>query len=403
MPQHPSINQIFRDHVADYLRKYPKTTIHERKIIRALSICRTPEMGSRILKCDHCGNVEIMHNSCRNRHCPQCQNMKKEQWIMQRQKEVLPFTYFHLVFTLPHELNHITFANKKIVYKLLFDVCKETLLSVTADEKYFGADIGFFSILHTWGQKLNYHPHLHCVVPGGGFSQKRNKWMQAPNNYLVPVEVLKKRFCSLFLVRLKNLFNQGELFCYNNQFQSKKQFQYLIDKLFAKEWVVYLKEVFNNSNSVISYLARYTHKIAITNHRIISYHNNEVVFKYRDYKNHNRQEVTSLPVLTFMRYFLQHVVPYRFVRIRYYGLLSHRNKTKAIALCRDFFDVNNVAKEKALEWQELYLKVTGQDCNRCSQCNQGNLVPFVAILPIKYRAPPVQQFKAAQIEHFVFA
>lgn len=319
MGQRVTINQIFADNAKRYLEKYPKTTIHERKVIRAISICRTAEMGVRYYQCDYCKHQELQYNSCRNRHCPQCQNMKKEQWIQDRKSEVLPFTYFHIVFTLPNELNPIVIRNKKTIFKLLFDIAKETLLSVASEEKYFGADIGFFAILHTWGQKLNLHPHLHCVVPGGGYSQSQGKWIQAPNNFLVPIAVLKKRFRSLFLTGLKQLKANEFLILENTKFENSADFQNLIDDLFAKEWVVYLKEAFQNSGTVIEYLARYTHKIAITSHRIISYENDKVRFKYRDYQDGNKSKVAEIDVLKFMRLFLLHVVPKRFVRIRYYG------------------------------------------------------------------------------------
>ena len=310
-----TVNSIFREYEVEYINKYNPGD-YEIKIIRAIIDCRTEALGGHIQKCDHCGNEITLYNSCRNRHCPACQFMKKEKWILDRKEDVLPYQYFHVVFTLPDKLNAIVYKNKKIIYKLLFDKTKETLSSVSLDEKYFGAKIGFFSILHTWGQKLNLHPHIHCVVPGGGYRQDKNKWVSAPADYFVPVEVLKQRFRSVFLIGLKRLYNEGKLYLENTGYKGKKLFQRLIDELFKKEWVVYIKESFNNSNSVIEYLAKYTHRIAISNHRIISLEDDVVTFSYKDYADENKKKTMSLPVMQFMRRFLLHIVPYKFVRIR---------------------------------------------------------------------------------------
>jgi hypothetical protein len=367
----PTVNSIIKDNYDRYISQYPHTTKAEKKILSLLSRCRTGDLGYRVEQCDTCGYTVILNNSCRNRHCPLCQNMKKEQWIMERKKEVLPFTYFHIVFTLPDQLNALVWRNKRILYNLLFFIAKETLLSVSADEKYFGADIGFFSILHTWGQKLNLHPHVHCVVPGGGYSKKKQQWKHAPGNYFVPVDVLKNRFRSRFLVALKKLYAKGSLYCEHTVYTDQKYFQQLIDKLFETEWVVYLKESFANSDSVIEYLSRYTHKIAISNHRIISAGKNTVSFSYRDYKDNNKKKVMTLDTLKFMRMFCLHILPFRFVRIRYYGLLAHRNKTEALAACRKFYGqlTNNFAE--TLTWQEVYLKKTGKDLCKCPVCESG--------------------------------
>ena len=227
-----------------------------------------------------------------------------------KKEEIFPFQYFHVVFTLPDKLDSIVLRNKKKIYKLLFDKVKETLLSVSEEKKYFGAKIGFFSILHTWGQKLNLHPHLHCVVPGGGYSEKEKKWIKSPKNYLFPVEVLKKRFRSLFLVELKAMFKRGDLYLIGTDYSDPGQFFKLIDNLFEINWVVYLKESFQNSDSVIEYLARYTHRIAISNHRIIKVENDRVFFYYKDYKENNEKKIMSLPVMDFIKRFMWHIVPF---------------------------------------------------------------------------------------------
>jgi len=387
-----TVNNIFREHGDAYREKYPGMTVYEKKVMRSIELCRTEELGGRTEVCDKCGHSIILYNSCRNRHCPQCQNMKKEKWILDRRKDVLPFTYFHIVFTLPDALNRIVFRNKKIIFDLMFRICRETLLSVSAEEKYFGADIGFFAILHTWGQKLNHHPHLHCVVPGGGYSQSRQKWIHAPNNFLVPAKVLKKRFRSLFLTGLKNLYAAGSLYLQGTDYENPVLFQRLIDSLFKIPWVVYLKESFQNSDSVIKYLARYTHKIAISNHRIISTDNGMVVFIYKDYKDGNKEKIMRMDTFSFMRRFMLHVVPYRFVRIRYFGILSHRNKRKAIQSCREFYNATMKTRDTPTDWRAIYLMKTGKDCSVCPVCKTGHLVIEKFILPAMYRAPPVSRF-----------
>jgi hypothetical protein len=388
MNHHPTVNEVFRNYGESYLQKHPEASLHERKVMRSIEICRTEALGGRVEECSSCGHKVILYNSCRNRHCPQCQSMKKEKWILERKNEVLPFTYFHIVFTLPDTLNPVVIRNKRVVYDLMFDICRRTLLSVSADEKYFGADIGFFSILHTWGQKLNLHPHLHCVVPGGGYSEKKQKWIHASNNYFVPVQVLKMRFRSLFLQGLKELYRGEKLFLQGTPFISSKDFNSMIDSLFAAEWVVYLKESFQGKESVIEYLARYTHRIAISNHRIVSFKDGIVRFKYKDYSDDNSEKIMELLAESFIQRFMVHVVPRRFVRIRYFGLLSHRNKKRAIEECRKFHDIikEHIAIPQA--WNEVYLHVTGKNISCCPACKTGRLVVVEILEPVRFRSPP---------------
>jgi len=383
-----TINDIFREYGSSYLQKHPHASLHKRKVISSIQNCRTEALGGREEECDCCGHRVVLYNSCRNRHCPQCQSMKKEKWILERKNEILPFTYFHIVFTLPDSLNPIVVRNKRAVYNLMFDVCRETLMSVSADEKYFGADIGFFSILHTWGQKLNLHPHLHCVVPGGGYSEKKRKWIYAPNNYFVPVEVLKRRFRSLFLQGLKKLHRGEMLNLQGTEYTDSEKFQAMIDSLFAAGWVVYLKESFQGRESVIEYLARYTHRIAISNHRIIECKDGIVKFRYRDYADENRNKIMEITAESFISRFMMHVVPKRFVRIRYFGMLSHRNKKKAIEACRNFFEIVKKREEISETWSEIYLRVTGKNISCCPVCENGKMKMKEIIAPLHYRAPP---------------
>jgi hypothetical protein len=299
---------------------------------------------------------------------------------------VLPVTYFHIVFTVPDILPEIIWKNKKILFDLMFRISKETLLSIAAEEKYFGADIGFFSVLHTWGQKLNRHPHIHCVVPGGGFSNKNGKWIHVPNNYFAPINVVKARYKDLFIRSLKELYASGSLYLDGTKYHATRSFKELIDALYSKQWVVFLKESFNNSSSVIEYLARYTHKIAISNYRILSVENGFVAFRYRDYKDNNKEKTARMEILKFMQKFLLHTVPNRFVRIRYFGIFSHRNKESSLKACRELYGVLENANQ-TIDWRNIMIEKTGIDFSICPECGEGRLV-LEKVLPGRFRAPP---------------
>lgn len=382
-----TVNDIFRTFGDSYREKHPFLSVHEKKIMRAIELCRTENLGGRIEVCGQCGHTVLHYHSCRNRHCPQCQFMRKEQWIESRKNEVFPFQYFHVVFTLPHKLNGIVLRNKKLLYDLLFAKAKETLLSAAENRKYFGAKIGFFSILHTWGQKLDLHPHLHCVVPGGGYDEKTGIWKKSARDYLLPVNVLKLRFRSLFLKGLKELYKQNLLFLPGIGYQS---FQRLVDELFETDWVVYLKESFRNSDTVIEYLARYTHRIAISNYRIIKTENDNVHFSYKDYKENNTRKIMILPAHDFIGRFLLHVLPKRYTRIRYYGLLAHRNKKIKLDSCFAFFKKKRKIREICKGPDELFFELTGIDIHKCPKCG-AEMLPETEELPAnRYRPPPAE-------------
>jgi len=372
-----TVNSIFSDYAGLYMKK-GCTTDYEKKIIRAISICRTEELGGRKEYCSHCGYVQTLYNSCRNRHCPLCQFMKKEKWILDKKSEVLPYQYFHVVFTIPKELNRIMYHNRRVMYKYFFDTVKQTLFEILCDKKYLGAETGFFGILHTWGQKLNLHPHIHCVIPGGGYRKDKNKWIHASKNFLVSKDVLGPKFMYNFLTGLKKLYNDKEIKVEENSEYFQKQ---IIDKLFNVKWVVYLKESFKNSDSVIEYLSRYTHRIAISNYRIKKVENDKVHFEYRDYKRDNKKFILVMPVLKFMRFFCMHIVPYRFVRIRYYGILSHRNKANRIKECYNFYELKMKHEKIKLSWGEVYSLATGNDVTICRECKKGRMILYEYIVP----------------------
>ena len=382
-----TVNELFRRYGASYCRDNPSLSLQQKKIIRAIQICRTQELGSRIEICDKCGHTVKYHHSCRNRHCPQCQFMRKEAWIEKKKDEIFPFQYFHLVFTLPHELIPIVLRNKRIMYDLLFQKVRETLLSVSEDDKYFGARIGFFGILHTWGQKLNLHPHLHCVVPGGGVVG--SKWIRSPKDFLFPVKVLKKRFRSLYLLGMKKLYQEGILDLDGTVFSQGKTFQELVDKLFLQDWVVYVKESFRNSNTVLEYLGRYTHRIAISNHRILGIGKDEVTFSYKDYKENNCKKTLTLAAKNFIKRFMLHTLPPRYVRIRYYGLMANRNRSVNLSLCLEFFHIKQKKSTESPSWDSLMLLVTGVDVHKCPNCEEGALVAFDPWSKLLGKPPPV--------------
>ncbi|MCK5615318.1 IS91 family transposase [Candidatus Pacearchaeota archaeon] len=382
-----TVNDIFRDYAHLYA-KTNRVTDYEQSVIRAIISCRTEAQGGRVEQCDHCGHTVTLYNSCRNRHCPLCQFLKKEKWVIDKKNDVLPFQYFHAVFTIPDELNPLVYRNRRRLYKFLFDIVKQTLQLVSEDTKYFGARTGFFSILHTWGQKLNLHPHIHCVIPGGGYAPEKKKWITAKKNYLLPIAVLKRRFRSLFLTGLKKLYHNDHLFLNGTRYTDPAQFQNLIDRLFKKEWVVYIKESFNNSDSVIEYLSRYTHRIAISNYRIIKVENGMVFFSYRDYKD-KKKKIYPMTIFSFIRHFLLHIVPYRFVRIRYYGLLSHRNKKHSIEECREYYAVKEPKHIPVKSWQDVYRIITGIDVTKCGCCGVGRMVVTRTIVRSNiYLVPP---------------
>jgi hypothetical protein len=385
-----TVNDILRNNGDKYRREHPFLTIHEKKVLRAIELCRTEELGGRIESCENCGHTIKVFNSCRNRHCPQCQFMKKEAWIVKKKEEIFPYQYFHVVFTLPSELDPIVLRNKKILYNLLFSSTKEALLTMASESKYLGADIGFFSILHTWGQTLNLHPHLHCVVPGGGYSKEKGKWIKCSNNYLIPVEPLKQRFRSIFLIELKKLFKDKKLYLAGCKYSDKKDFQKLIDSLFSKNWVVYLKESFRNSDTVIEYLARYTHRIAISNQRILNVEDNNVSFLYKDYKEGNKKKIYTLDVMDFISKFIIHIVPLRFVRIRYYGLMANRNKKVNLSRCREYYKVRIKPATTNEPWDKILLDVTGVDAHKCPSCLTGQLILKRVFSRIHYSPPPVK-------------
>src|ERR1700676_3087314 len=294
------------------------------KVLRAIRNCRTPALGGHLDRCSGCGHEAISYNSCRNRHCPKCQTNAREQWLAKRSEDLLPVPYFHIVFTIPHALSALVLQNRKIVYDLLFHASAQTLIEIGADPKYLGAEIGFLSVLHTWGQNLQHHPHVHCVIPAGGLSPDESRWIRSPTSFFVPVRVLSKVFRGKFVDRLKRLYRAHKLSFHGSlrSLVDSKQFRRFLRQLFRKDWVVYAKKPFRGPAYILQYLARYTHRVAISNHRLISFEEGKVTFRYKDYAHGNKKRKMTLTSDEFLRRFLLHVLPRGFVRIRHYGFLA---------------------------------------------------------------------------------
>ena len=301
----------------------------QRRILRDIANCRTAALGGHVESCDHCHHQRIAYNSCRNRHCPRCQGSAAARWMADRAAELLPVEYFHVVFTLPDTFNALALTNKRVVYNVLFDAVAQTLLQVAANPKFLGARIGFLAILHTWGQNLSLHPHLHCIVPGGGLTPE-GKWVNCRAGFFLPVRVLSKVFRGKFIDGLKHARGRGLLVGADDD----RQFDQLLNTAVKNDWVVYAKRPFGGPKQVLKYLSRYTHRIAISNRRLVSVNHQTLTFNYKDYARGNRPRSMTLDGVEFLRRFLMHEVPRGFMRIRHFGLLANRVRMKNLALCR---------------------------------------------------------------------
>jgi hypothetical protein len=305
------------------------------KVLLAIRRCRTAALGGHLDECTRCGHRAISYNSCRNRHCPKCQAGARDRWLAARRQELLPTRYVHVVFTLPRGLAPLALQNKKVIYDLLFRTSAETLLEIARDPKHLGAEVGFFSVLHTWNQKLQLHPHVHCVVPAGGLSFDHTHWISSHHAFFLPVKVLGRVFRGKFVAALKRAFRDGQLNFHGGlePLAQPKTFSSWLRTLFRKDWVVYSKRPFGGPEHVLRYLGRYTHRVAISNHRLVSFADGKVTFRWRDSAHNNEHKLMTLSLDEFLRRFLLHVLPKGFVRIRHFGFLSHRRRTTTLPLC----------------------------------------------------------------------
>ncbi len=306
------------------------------KVMYAIVRCRTAALGGHRDRCSGCGHQAISYNSCRNRHCPKCQGNARAGWLVARSAELLPVPYFHLVFTLPHELSALVLQNKRLLYDLLFRTSAATLLEVARDPKHLGADIGLLSVLHTWGQNLQHHPHIHCVVPAGGLAIDGPRWIAASQKFFLPVRVLSRVFRGKFIAALRQLLREGKLQFHGSlqELTDPERFRKFLRQLFAKEWVVYAKPPFGGAEHVLQYLARYTHRVAISNHRLVVFKDDRVTFRWKDYAADSKQKVMTVATDEFIRRFLIHVLPKGLVRIRHFGLFANRKRSASLLRCR---------------------------------------------------------------------
>jgi hypothetical protein len=336
------------------------------KGFRAITCCRTAALGGHLDQCSQCGYRAISFCSCRNRHCPKCQTNARNKWLAARSQELLGTGYFHLVFTLPHQLSALALQNKTILYDLLLRTSAETLLEVAADPKHLGAEIGFLSVLHTWGQNLQAHPHVHCVIPAGGLSPDHSRWVPSRQHFFLPRKVLSRVFRGKFVAGLKHAFRQGKLVLHGRlrHLANPKVFRTFLRSLFSHDWVVYAKKPFGGPEHVLHYLARYTHRVAISNHRLISLEGDQVTFRWKDYAHGNRKRKMTIHADEFLRRFFLHVLPRGFVRIRNFGFLANRRRSKLLPLCRELLAASPSSSSSAVKPGNTAFLVTW----RCPCC-----------------------------------
>lgn len=379
MGERPALEvaDIIRRHGDDYRRfRGGMLSLTEEYVLRNLAACRTAVMGGHVEECEDCGKQRIAYNSCGNRHCPKCQAAARAAWLEARRSELLPVPYFHVVFTLPEPLARLAWQNKPLLYNLLFRCAAETLQQIAADPEHLGAEIGFLAVLHTWGQNLMHHPHVHCVVPGGGLSLDSTRWIGCRDDFFLPVRVLSRLFRGKFLARLKQALAEGKLSFHGQltKWASVEGFERLLAECFQNEWVVYAKRPFGGPEQVLKYLARYTHRVAISNHRLIALEDGQVTFRWKNYAQDNRQETMTLPAVEFLRRFLLHILPSGFVRIRQYGLLANCHRAAKLARCRELLAPAATPAEPAVveEAGEEPEEATGEDpweaLFRCPAC-----------------------------------
>jgi hypothetical protein len=353
--------------------------------MRAIEFCRTAILGGHVDKCDRCGHRKISYNSCANRHCNKCQSLARAKWLEKHRAQVLPTQYFHVVFTVPGQIASIALQNKKIVYGILFRATAETLRRIAADRKHLGAVIGFLAVLHTCGQNLQHHSHIHCVVPGGGLSTDGRRWIPCRHGFFLPVRVLSRLFRGLFLHYLEEAYAAGKLQFHGSlqHWIDPQSFKTQVKTCRKMEWVVYSKPPFGGPDQVLDYLARYTHRVAISNDRLVSPDDGKVTFRWKDYKKANKQKLMTLDAQEFIRRFLLHVLPTGFVGIRHFGFLANPTRQHKLALCRQLLGVPKPDEPQSSapdDWKATYETLTGESLTICPVCRQGHTVT-VEILP----------------------
>ena len=377
---HIEVADIVRDH-GEAFQRSRRLSLGQRKALSAITRCRSAELGGHVLLCHDCGTVQIAYNSCRNRHCPKCQGSAAKRWLADRQADLLPVDYYHVVFTLPAQIADIAYQNPTLVYDLLFKVTAETLRTIARDPKHLGADIGFTAVLHTWGSAMSHHPHLHCIVPGGGLTPD-GQWQPCKPGFFLPVRVLSRLFRRRFLEELAPLHHRLKFFGTLDHLAEHTAFATYLQPLRQVEWVVYAKRPFSGPAAVLSYLSLYTHRVAISNSRLLSYDGNTVTFKYKDYRAHGRERYKSmtLSVHEFLRRFLIHILPRRFHRIRHFGLFANLRRKRNLQVLRGLLDV--------IEEPEPIQPHSKPPTFVCCTCGTPLLIIQALDPPQRARAPP---------------
>ena len=380
---------IFRQYGPAYRQTHPLPR-HHRQVMQAIEKCRTPELGGVVEFCDHCQHTHTRYRSCRDGHCPKCQGEARLKWLQQRNAELLPTTYFHVVFTLPEPIAAIALQNQKTLYEILFRATAQTLLTIASDPQHLGVELGLFCVLHTWGQNLHFHPHLHCVVPGGGLSADHKNWISAGNHFFLPVRVLSRLFRRLFLAALEKAYAKGQLQFFGKlqPLSDPRKFADYLAPLRQSEWVVYAKPPFGGPQYVIEYLGRYVHRVAISNRRLRTLQDGQVGFEYKDYRDGGKPKVMTLAVDEFIRRFLQHVVPPGFQRIRYYGFLANCHRARKLVLCREL--LGTAASEllpSLTDCQAFERSLAGPKLRLCPRCGIGVLAVIQRLAPRRESTP----------------
>ncbi len=370
------VADIFRIYGKDY-QKENFLSYKKLKVMNHITVCRTAQLGGHIEQCDQCGFERIAYNSCRDRHCPKCQTMVKEKWLNDRKADLLPCNYFHLVFTVPHKLNPIILSNQKIMLNNLFTAVNLTLQAFGKDPQWkVQGQLGFICVLHTWSQKLTDHFHIHCLVAGGALSFDKKRWIASKKSFLFRVQSLAKEFKKQYLGLLEKAYLNDDLFLPGKPaiYKSKQEFKNFIQSLFKVKWVTYAKRPFSGPEQVLEYLGRYTHRVAISNNRIKSIDNGQVCFEYKDRTDNGTIKTMTVAAHEFIRRFLLHVLPHNFMKIRYFGFLSHRNKKQAIKFIRKWIDPDAKIPQKTKETVlEMMQRLTGQDLLCCPKCMKGKM------------------------------
>ena len=381
------VADIFRVHGPAWRRAQAgHLSLGQLKVMAASERCRTAALGGHVARCEKCDHTHIAYNSCRNRHCPKCQGAAAKEWLADREAELLPVPYYHVVFTLPAPIADIAYQNKAAIYAILFKATAETLITIAADPKHLGAEIGFFAVLHSWGQNLLFHPHLHCVVPGGGLSPDGQRWISCRPGFFLPVRVLSRLFRRLFLESLQQAFDSGKLrfFAALEPLREPVAFARHLTRAKGSEWVVYAKRPFDGPQQVLDYVGRYTHRVAISNNRLVDIENDQVRFQWKDYRHGDQVKTMTLSAEEFIRRFLLHVLPNGLQRIRYYGFLANRYRQQKLDQCRRLLrmpvpDQNTVAAVER-DYRDRYEDLTHCSLRQCPKCQRGRMLS-IAILP----------------------